>query len=293
MTEYHKSVLLDETIEQLEIHKDGLYIDGTLGGGGHTQEILKRGGKVLGIDQDADAIGYVGQQFEHEIAGEKLRIVNANFNKIEEIAKKNDFTKVDGVLLDIGISSHHVDTPERGFSFLRPGPLDMRMDVSLSVTAADLVNGLTRSELIELFTKYGEEPFAKRIANAISEERTKKRIETTLDLAALIARSVPKKADGPHPATRVFQALRIAVNDELHSLEEGLAGAVSVLKKNGRLAVITFHSLEDRIVKDAFKQLEADGIGIIITQTPITPSEEEVEVNRRSRSAKLRVFEKQ
>ena len=289
MSDYHTSVLLQETINQLQIKPGAKYIDGTLGGGGHTTEILKLGGKVLGIDVDDEALAYVQNKAGND---EDLVVVKGNFKDIETLAKENGFDQVAGILLDLGISGHHVDTAERGFSFMKAGPLDMRMDHTLQVTAADLVNGLTRQELIDLFTRYGEEPFAKSIANHIVEERKVKRIETTTELSDIVRKAVPFSKKGINPATKVFQALRIAVNDELNSLITALPRAVSLLESGGRLAVITFHSLEDRIVKRTFIEFEEKGFGTIITKKPIVPSEEEITTNSRSRSSKLRVFEK-
>lgn len=287
MSDYHKSVLLQPTIELLQVRNGEKYIDATLGGGGHSEEIVRAGGEVLGIDQDMDAI-----QFVREKLGDKLTIAQGNFEDITEIAKKNGFGQVAGVLYDLGISSHHVDEGARGFSFLKEAPLDMRMNQNLSVTAADLVNGLNKGELIQLFEKYGEEVFAKRIAEAIVREREGKRIDTTTHLARLIAAVYPGKMHKVHPATKVFQALRIAVNDELFVLDKSLPQALDLLIRGGRIAVITFHSLEDRIVKRMFEKWQEEGKGKIITKKPIIPNEEEIEENRRARSSKLRVFER-
>jgi len=290
MSDYHTSVLLRETIEQMQIKAGGKYIDGTLGGGGHTSEILKRGGKVLGIDVDEDALEFVREKLKVEKGN--LILAQGNFKDTDKVAKENGFTNVSGILLDLGISSHHVDTPERGFSFLKEAPLDMRMDKSLQVTAGDLVNVLTKGELIELFTKLGEEPFAKTIASRIVDARKTKRIETTVELSEVIRKAVPYSKQGINPATKAFQALRIAVNDELNSLLEVLPKAVTLLEKGGRLAIITFHSLEDRIVKREFLTFEEKGLGTIITKKPIAPTVQEIAANSRSRSSKLRVFEK-
>jgi 16S rRNA (cytosine1402-N4)-methyltransferase len=289
MSEYHTPVLLDEVINALHIVPGKKYIDATLGGGGHTQEILKRGGVVLGIDQDEDAIEYV----KEKVISEKLEVrsnlilAKGNFRNIGEIAKENGFGIVSGILLDIGVSLHQLQTKERGFSFLQDAALDMRMDPSASsgqaATAADLVNGLYQNELTELFEKYGEEPNARRMADAICSARKIKKIETTGELAAIIE-TVRKRVGRIHPATQVFQALRIAVNDELGALEEALPQAVALLEKNGTVAVISFHSLEDRIVKNYFK--EKGGTTLIV------PGDEEIGKNPRARSAKLRVYEK-
>ena len=296
MNNYHTSVLLQEAIEELNIRSGEKYIDGTLGGGGHTFEILRLGGKVLGIDVDTEALEFTEQDLRLKIKdlriGTDLALARGNFKDIDNIAKENGFDKVAGILLDLGISSHHVDRAERGFSFQKEGPLDMRMDMDLGVTAGDLVNGLTKSELIELFTKFGEEGFARQISNAIINARKAKSIETTIELAQVIKKAMPYSKKGIHPATKAFQALRIAVNDELNSIVEALPKAVSLLANEGRLAVITFHSLEDRIVKQLFIEFEKKGLGTIITKKPIVPTEEEIEVNNRSRSSKLRVFEK-
>jgi 16S rRNA (cytosine1402-N4)-methyltransferase len=296
MNNYHISVLLQETTEQLAIKKGGKYIDGTLGGGGHTREILERGGVVIGIDQDSEALAFaeksLGENHKDVRIGENLVLVKGNFKDIDRIANEYGFTGVSGILLDIGISGHHVDTPERGFSFQHDGPLDMRMDTDLQVQAGDLLNVLTKDELHVLLTKYGEEPFARVIVSHILNARKIKRIETTTELAEIIRKAVPFSKKGVNPATRVFQALRIAVNDELNSLTDALPKAVGLLASGGRLVIISFHSLEDRIVKHTFLDFAEKGLGTIITKKPIVPTEEEVNSNSRSRSAKLRVFEK-
>lgn len=299
MSEYHVSVLLQEAIEALAIKQGETYIDATLGGGGHTSEILKRGGTVLGIDADDDAIAHAKERFH-----EKVTIAKGNFRNIQEIAGKKGFTQVSGILFDLGVSSYQFDKPEKGFSFQYEAPLDMRMDTALSVTAADLINALHKEELVELFITYGEEQHAKRIVSAIVEARRTKRIETTIELAEIIARVYPRKthplipsSGGEtkrriHPATKVFQALRIAVNDELHTLKEALTASIDLLKPKGRIVIISFHSLEDRIVKNAFLEFAEKNQGKIITKKPIIPTYEEIETNKRSRSAKMRVFEK-
>jgi 16S rRNA (cytosine1402-N4)-methyltransferase len=292
MSEYHLSVLLQETIEALEIEPGKKYIDGTIGGGGHTAEILKRGGIVLGIDQDDQALDFVKAHCEEQMANGSLILAKGNFKDIDVIAKEHNFDQVDGILLDIGISSHHVDEAERGFSFQKEGPLDMRMDRDQQVKAGDLINILTKGELYDLFTKLGEERFAHSIAGRIVSARQIKRIETTTELAEIVRRSVPYSKKGFNPATRVFQALRIAVNDELNVLTESLPKSVQLLSSSGRLAVISFHSLEDRIVKRTFLALAEEGLGKIITKKPIIPTEEENAINGRARSSKLRVFEK-
>lgn len=288
MDTYHVSVLLHETVEYLNVQPGKKYIDGTLGGAGHTRLILERGGNVLGIDQDQDALDYVKQTVQND----QLNLVKGNFKDIDSIAKANGYEKVAGILFDLGISSHHVDAAERGFSFMREGPLDMRMDRDLTVKAGDLINVLTKGELNELFYKLGEERFARSISESIIRARQVKPITTTTELSDIIRKAVPSSKKGINPATKVFQALRIAVNDELHVVEEALPKAITLLESGGRLAVISFHSLEDRIVKHTFIDFEKKGLGKIITKKPIIPPEEEIEKNNRSRSSKLRVFEK-
>lgn len=296
MNTYHTSVLLNETIDLLNVEPGKRYIDGTLGGGGHTFEILDRGGIVLSLDFDNDALAYVSEKVKSQNSkvkiGENLFLARGNFKNIDKLAKENGIEAVDGVLFDLGVSSHHFDTPERGFSVQKEGPLDMRMDQDLGVKAADLLNILTKGELYELFTKFGEERFAYAISNSIVRSRQVKRIETTTDLVGIINRVVPKGRENINPATRVFQALRIAVNDELNNLTEALPKALALLKSNGRVAVISFHSLEDRIVKNTFKEWEEKELGTIITKKPIVPTESEIQMNTRSRSSKLRVFQK-
>lgn len=292
MTTYHKSVLLQEVLEGLDVKPGKLYIDATLGGAGHAIEIIKKGGKVLGLDVDDDALTFVKQNIITEIKDPKdLTLVKGNFSHIEELAKKHNFFPVAGILFDLGVSSHQLDTPEKGFSFV-DGPLDMRMDTTLGVTAADLVNGLTEKEMVELFERFGEERFSKTIARAIVARRLEAPFTTTSDLAELIKSVVYRSGFDIHPATRVFQALRIAVNDELNVIKEALPQAVSLLESGGRLAVISFHSLEDRIVKQAFVAFKEQGMGEIITKKIVIANEEEIGINRRSRSAKLRVFQK-
>ncbi len=292
MNNYHTSVLLQEVLTLLAVRHDGLYIDCTLGGGGHTFKIIEKGGRVLGFDVDEDAIAFVKERLREKNLneGEELTIVQSNFNVVGKIAPKLGFGKVDGILMDLGVSSHQFDEPSRGFSF-RDGPLDMRMGKALGVSAGDLVNGLTEKELRELFERFGEEPFARKIAKRITEARRKSPIKRTEELAELIRATVHGE-QGIHPATRVFQALRIAVNDELNILQEVLPQAVELLKPQGRLAVISFHSLEDRIVKQMFEQLKKENKVRMVTNKPVTASEEEVLQNKRARSAKLRVIEK-
>ncbi|HZE87045.1 MAG TPA: 16S rRNA (cytosine(1402)-N(4))-methyltransferase RsmH [Methylomirabilota bacterium] len=294
MSKYHISVLLQETLDLLHIQKNKKYIDATLGGGGHTQAILERGGKVLGIDFDQDALDFVKKELlinKQEIRDE-LILAKGNFKDIDKLASENDFIQVSGILFDLGISSHHVDSAERGFSFQKEAVLDMRMDQDLSVKAGDLINILTKGELYELFTKLGEERFARSISDSIIRARKISPIKTTTELATIINRSIPRKQTTINGATRVFQALRIAVNDELNNIREALPKALDLLEEKGRIAVISFHSLEDRIIKNQFKEWEEQKRGTILTKKPITASEEEIERNNRSRSAKLRVFEK-
>jgi 16S rRNA (cytosine1402-N4)-methyltransferase len=296
MNTYHTSVLLQEVIEFLNIGEGKKYIDATLGGGGHTSEILKSGGKVLGIDADQDAIDYVTEKINNENAkykiGTDMILVKGNFKDVEEIAKKNNFDKVAGILFDLGVSSHQFDIAERGFSFQKEGPLDMRMDRDLKIQAKDLVNILTKGELYELFNKLGEERFARTIASSIISARRIGLIQTTTQLSEIIRRAVPNNNTRLDTTARIFQSLRIVINDELNNLRNALPQAYNLLAKNGRLAVISFHSLEDRIVKKHFIQLAEQGKGIILTKKPVKPNEEEIEKNKRSRSAKLRVFEK-
>jgi 16S rRNA (cytosine1402-N4)-methyltransferase len=289
MNKYHISVLLQQTIDALNVQSGKKYIDGTIGGGGHTGLILKAGGSVLGIDQDQDALDFVKETFQDT---DQLKLAKGNFRDIDSIAKANGFVSVAGILLDIGVSSHHLESAQRGFSFMREGPLDMRMDLDQKVKAGDLINILTKGELYDLFTKLGEERFARVIVAGIISARKVKPIQTTTELSEIIKRAVPFSKKGINPATKVFQALRIAVNDELHSLSEALPKAVALLEPGGRLAVISFHSLEDRIVKRALLDFEEKGLGKIITKKPIVPDAEEIENNNRARSSKLRVFEK-
>lgn len=302
MSIYHIPVMPEEVIHYLDIQPGQWFVDCNLGGGGHTAEILKKGGKVIGIDLDPNAISEVAQN--HNLKLEKINdrlqavsdnliLVQSNFSELKSIVEKFAPGPINGVLFDLGVSSHQLETPERGFSFNTDAPLDMRMSPETQVTAADLVNALHEGELFDLFKNLGEESFAKPIAKRIIEARQKKRIETTYELVQIIT-SVRhrKKTDHTHPATRVFQALRIAVNDELYSLRETLPQAIEVLNSGGKLVVISFHSLEDRIVKNFMKDEEQKCRVTIITQKPIEPTEEEVERNPRSRSSKLRAAEK-
>jgi 16S rRNA (cytosine1402-N4)-methyltransferase len=293
---YHKSVLLEEALKGLNISSGHRYIDATLGGGGHTAEIINRGGIVLGIDADSDSIEYVSRNLESKIENQELKLAIGNFSEIDRLAKENGFDRVSGILFDLGVSSHQIDKPARGFSYLKSGPLDMRMDQRLGVKAADLVNGLGRSELFELFKNYGEEPLARKIADYIVSVRGEEPITTTQELADVLARAYGfnnitdfAKAKS---SQRVFQALRIAVNDELDSLRLALPKSLELLDIGGRLVVITFHSLEDRIVKQMFLQFESEGKGKVLTHKPILPGKAEVEANKRSKGAKLRILEK-
>lgn len=292
--EFHTPVLLQEAINGLQIQAGKNYIDATVGGGGHTFEIVKRGGMVLGIDVDEEAIEYVKLEArsKQSLRSDELKklevknliLVPGNFRDIGEIAREHGFTQVAGILFDLGLSSHLLTTKERGFSFQEEGPLDMRMDKNLSVTAANLVNGLYEHELVYIFEKFGQERMARRIAHAICRAREIKPLETTGELVKIVEKA-KKRRGRIHPATQIFQALRIAVNDELGSLEKALPQAVELLESGGRMVVISFHSLEDRIVKRFFREHT-------LTKKPITPSEEEIARNPRASSAKLRIYEK-
>lgn len=296
MDTYHTSVLLQEAIDLLNIKSGEWYIDATLGGGGHSLEILRHGGRVLGIDVDQEALDWVEKDIRSKIKdvriGQDLILARGNFRDIDKIARKNGVEAVAGILFDLGVSSHQFDTPERGFSLQKQGPLDMRMDQDLQVKASDLINALSKRELYELFTKLGEERFASTIADRIVRARQIKPIESTKELAEIIRVALPYAKEKIHPATRVFQALRIAVNDELHSLEEALNNSLQLLQNKGRIAVISFHSLEDRIVKQQFRDWEKKELVRSLTKKPQTPSETEIATNPRSRSAKLRGVEK-
>lgn len=302
----HVTVLLREAVDGLDIRPDGVYIDGTAGGGGHSAEILSRltTGSLYSIDQDPDAIATVTERFRGD---SRSHIVQGNFGQMKRLLNDLGVTAADGVLLDIGVSSHQLDERSRGFSYHEDAPLDMRMSQS-GETAADLVNTLSVGELSRIISLYGEEKFAFSIAKGIARYREEKPIETTLELAEIVKENVPQRVrrDG-HPARKTFQAIRIAVNHELDVLETGLQDAFELLNKGGRLSVITFHSLEDRIVKQ-FMRDKAEGCTCpkdfpvcvcgkkpkvkIITRKPILPSEEELEANPRARSAKLRICEK-
>jgi len=303
----HVSVLLKESIELLNIKPGGIYFDLTLGGGGHSLEILKRGGRVVGIDQDTAAIRASEERLKEY--SENLTLVHDNFKNLKTIAKNLNIDKADGIIADLGVSSHQLDEAQRGFSYMQDAPLDMRMDQSRDFSAYDVVNFYSEDELYRIIKEYGEEKWAKRIAEFIVNERKDKEIKTTFELVKIIKKAIPKGAriDGPHPAKRTFQAIRIEVNGELDALKETIIDAVDLLNTGGRIAVITFHSLEDRIVKDEFKKLqkgctcppnfpvcvcELEPKLKIITKKPITADEKELEENHRARSAKLRVAEK-
>lgn len=299
----HISVLLNECIDALSIEPDGIYIDGTVGGAGHSKEIAKRlkTGMLLSLDQDPDAVKTATER----LRGMPAKVIESNFRFMDKVALEEGFDGVDGILLDLGVSSHQLDTAQRGFSYHKDAPLDMRMSQS-GISAEDIVNNFTAKELSDLFFRFGEEKFSKRIADRIVAERNKQRIISTLRLAEIIANSVPAAArrDG-HPARKCFQALRIAVNGELDALNETLDKAFDLLNKDGVLAIITFHSLEDRMVKLKFKEFTTGCTcppdcpvcicgktprGHLLTRKPIEPSVQELADNPRSRSAKLRVI---
>ncbi len=306
----HISVLLNETVDSLSVHPGGVYVDGTLGGGGHSLEIAKRlGGKgtLIGIDRDEAAVCAAGARLSQ--FGETVRIVRGNYSSMPEIVKDLGYAKVDGIVLDLGVSSYQLDEAERGFSYMHDAPLDMRMDRRETRTAADLINTASERELFRIIRDYGEERFAQNIAKHIVERREEKPIETTGELVEIIRASIPMKLQksGGHPAKRTFQAIRIELNGELSALEESLDGMIDLLNDGGRLSVITFHSLEDRIVKAAFRRNEnpctcPPGFpvcvcgkkpkGRVLTRKPLLPSQEETEENPRAKSAKLRVFER-
>ena len=282
----HKPVLLEEALDFLKVEKGKRFIDATVGEGGHALAIVQRGGIVLGIDQDPEIL----EQAKSRL-GNQAALIQGNFREIERIARENKFTEVDGILLDLGISSWHLKESGRGFSFQKDEPLDMRADPNLNVTAADLLNGLTNHELEELFRKYGEEERAKPLAASIVRARSLEPLRTTGDLVRVIGGT---KGHGGklHPATKIFQALRIAVNDEIGNLRSVLPRAFEVLGAGGRLVVVSFHSLEDREVKRFFQQLEEQKRGVILTEKPVASTAAELAQNPQSRSAKLRVIKK-
>ena len=306
----HKSVLLEETINGLNIRPDGTYVDGTLGGGGHAYEIARRlsdKGSIIGIDQDAAAIEAAGIRLKD--FGEKVTIVRSNYCEMKSRLHELGIDKVDGIILDLGVSSYQLDTAERGFSYREDAPLDMRMDTRQTMTARDIVNDYSEMELYRVIRDYGEDRFAKNIAKHIVAARGRAVIETTGQLTQIIRESIPMKYQkmSGHPAKRTFQAIRIELNRELDVLRDSLDDMIDLLKPGGRLCIITFHSLEDRIVKSAFRKNENPctcppdfpvcvcgkvSKGKVITKKPILPSKEEQEYNSRSKSAKLRIFER-
>ena len=310
MTFEHKSVLLKETVDSLCIRPDGIYVDGTLGGGGHAFEVCRRlgpGGRLIGIDQDQDAIAAASERLAP--FGDRAVIVRSNYRQIQDVLEGLQIGRADGIYLDLGVSSYQLDTAERGFSYREDAPLDMRMDRRNTQTAADLVNGCDESELYRIIRDYGEEKFAKNIAKHIVKARQEKPIETTGELTEIIKAAIPAKmrATGGHPAKRTFQAIRIALNHELEVLDQSIDTMIQLLNPGGRLSIITFHSLEDRIVKNIFREQEDPCIcpkdfpvcvcgrkpkGRVITRKPIVPGEEELLSNRRAKSSKLRVFER-
>lgn len=304
----HYSVMLRETIENLNIHENGLYVDGTLGGGGHAFEVCKKltGGHFYGIDQDDAAICAASERLA--VYGDKVTVIRNNYCNMKAALAEIGVTKVDGIVLDLGVSSYQLDTEERGFSYRFDAQLDMRMDRRQTLTAKDIVNGYSEMELFRIIRDYGEDTFAKNIAKHIVKAREKKEIETTGELNEIIKAAIPAKMrQNGHPSKKTFQAIRIECNRELEVLKNALDDLVELLNPGGRLCIITFHSLEDRIVKTAFRNKEnpctcppefpvcvcgAKSIGKVISRKPILPSKEELEVNSRSKSAKLRVFEK-
>ena len=305
----HKSVLLNETIDGLNIKPDGIYVDGTLGGGGHAYEVCRRlgeKGSIVGIDQDAAAIEAASARLKD--FGEKVTIVRSNYCDMKSKLHELGIDKVDGIVLDLGVSSYQLDTAERGFSYREDAPLDMRMDTRQKMTARDIVNDYTEADLYRVIRDYGEDKFAKNIAKHIVQARAVKPVETTAELSEIIRASIPMKFQkkSGHPAKRTFQAIRIELNRELDVLRDSLDDMIDLLNPGGRLCIITFHSLEDRIVKSAFRKNEnpctcppdfpvcvcgKKSKGSIITKKPLLPSEEELEYNSRSKSAKLRIFE--
>ena len=304
----HKSIMADDVIENLNIKPDGIYLDGTLGGGGHSSLILERldnEGHLYGVDQDEDAINAASKRLERF---ENKTIIRSNYcNAVSEL-KLIGVTGVDGILLDLGVSSYQLDEPERGFTYNTDAALDMRMDRRKSLTAREIVNTYSESELKRILKEYGEEPFAAAIAKNIVAARSEKPVETTFELNEIIKKSIPAKmrAKGGHPSKRTYQAIRIECNGELDVLKESIDGMIDFLNPGGRFCIITFHSLEDRIVKNMFKKAEdpcecpknlpcvcgKKSRGRVISRKPIVPSEAEMEENPRSKSSKLRVFEK-
>lgn len=303
-------MLLNEAVDGLNIKEDGIYVDCTLGGAGHSIEILKHlspQGKLICFDQDSTAIEVAKERLKDHL--EQVIFIRSNFRFLKEELEKIGITKVDGILYDLGVSSPQLDTPERGFSYHLDAPLDMRMDMDAPLTAYEVVNEWSYQDLIRIFFRYGEEKFSKRVARKIEETRKEAPIRTTAELAEIIKTSIPAatRRTGGHPAKRVFQAIRIAVNDELGAAEDSISDAITLLGSGGRLSVITFHSLEDRLCKTIFKEASSlpelppnlpiipegmEPIAKLITRKPIVPSDDEVEINKRARSAKLRILEK-
>ena len=306
----HISVLLQETIDGLDIKPDGIYVDGTRGGAGHAFQVCSRlsnRGRLIGIDQDAAAIEAAGERLK--VFGDRVTIVRSNYSEMRRVLKDLGIEKVDGILLDLGVSSYQLDTAERGFTYREDAPLDMRMDQRQTMTARDIVNEYSESELYRIIRDYGEDRFAKNIAKHIVAARQEKPVETTGELIDIIRAAIPMKVrmTGGHPAKRTFQAIRIELNRELDVLRDNLDDMIDLLNDGGRICIITFHSLEDRIVKTIFRKNEDPCIcpknlplcvcgrkskGRVITRKPILPSEEELENNKRSKSAKLRIFER-
>ena len=307
----HKSVLLEETIDSLNIKPDGIYVDGTLGGGGHASEVCRRlgeRGRLIGIDQDQDAITAAGERLAE--FGDKVTIVRSNYEQIKSVLQELGIEKVDGIYLDLGVSSYQLDTADRGFTYNEDdAPLDMRMDQRNPMTAADIVNEYDEMDLYRIIHDYGEDKFAKNIAKHIVKARQEKRIETAGELTEIIKAAIPMKmrAVGGHPSKRTFQAIRIELNRELEVLRDSLDDMIDFLNPGGRICIITFHSLEDRIVKNAFRTNEHPctcppdfpvcvcgkvSKGRVVTRKPVLPGEKELEENSRSKSAKLRVFER-
>ncbi|MBO4988547.1 MAG: 16S rRNA (cytosine(1402)-N(4))-methyltransferase RsmH [Lachnospiraceae bacterium] len=305
----HKSVLLDETIEGLAIKPDGIYVDGTLGGGGHSYQIcrkLSKQGRLIGIDQDDAAIEAATARLQ-EFA-DRVTVVRSNYCNMKNVLQELGIEKVDGIVLDLGVSSYQLDTVERGFSYKYDTDLDMRMDRRQTLTAKDIVNNYSEKELFRIFRDYGEEQFSQNIAKHIVRNRQEKEIQTTFELNEIIKAAIPAKMrTNGHPSKRVFQAIRIECNKELDVLRDTMDTMVELLNPGGRLSIITFHSLEDRIVKSAYRKYEnpctcppefpvcvcgKKPLGKSVSRKPILPSKEELEVNSRSKSAKLRVFEK-
>ena len=306
----HKSVLLYETVDSLNIKPDGIYVDGTLGGGGHAYEVCSRLGKhgrLIGIDQDADAIAAATKRLEP--FADKVTVVRSNYENIASVLHDLGIEKVDGIYLDLGVSSYQLDTASRGFTYREDAPLDMRMDQRNTQTAADIVNTYSETELYHIIRDYGEDRFAKNIAKHIVQRRQEKPYETSGELIETLKAAIPAKirATGGHPAKRTFQAIRIELNHELDVLNRSIDTMIDLLNPGGRLSIITFHSLEDRIVKKRFRDNENPCIcppefpvcmcgrkskGTVITRKPIVPGEEELEYNKRSKSSKLRVFER-